>query len=237
MARYRLAFQTSYLISHPDGVKQVLQDNAQNYTKDHLGYSILRWFIGNGLLTSQGDFWLRQQRQRSLALRQPLRRVQQPTPIQHQPFQHLLNAAGGTVRAGAVAKRLGVPVAMVDQLRHASRLLAIPDGRGYTYPNWQFEGRGVLAGLPTVLAALQGTDPWQQVAFVLTPQAALGDQRPLDQLRAGAVSAVVRVAQHAGAAVREAAWHRHRPAATFLPRRNSAALSRCVCEPAGALHR
>jgi hypothetical protein len=141
------------------------------------------------------------------------------------------------MRAGAVAKRLGVPVAMVDQLRHASRLLAIPDGRGYTYPNWQFEGRGVLAGLPTVLAALQGTDPWQQVAFVLTPQAALGDQRPLDQLRAGAVSAVVRVAQHAGAAVREAAWHRHRPAATFLPRRNSVALSRCVCEPAGALHR
>ncbi len=63
----------------------------------------------------------------------------------------------------------------------------------------------MLAGLPTVLAALQGTDPWQQVAFVLTPQAALGDQRPLDQLRAGAVSAVVRVAQRTGTVVGEAA--------------------------------
>src|ERR671932_256223 len=110
-------------------------------------------------------------------------------------LQHLLNAAGGTMRAGAVAKRLGVPVAMVEQLRQAGRLLALPDARGYSYPIWQFEGRGVLAGLPTVLAALHGADVWQQVAFVLTPQAALGDQRPLDQLRAGAVSEVLRVAR------------------------------------------
>ena len=127
------------------------------------------------------------------------------SPPQDRTFQHLLDATGGTVRAGAVAKRLGVPVAMVEQLRQAGRLLAIPDERGYRYPNWQFEGRGVLAGLPTVLAALQGADSWQQAAFVLTPQAALGDQRPLDQLRAGAVSAVVRVAQRTGAVVGDAA--------------------------------
>ena len=120
-------------------------------------------------------------------------------------MMHLLDGAGGTVRAGAVAKRLGVPVGMVDHLRQAGRLLAIPDERGYSYPSWQFEGRGVLAGLPTVLAALQGANPWQQVAFVLTPHAALGDQRPLDQLRAGAVSAVVRVAQRTGTVVGETA--------------------------------
>ena len=53
----------------------------------------------------------------------------------------------------------------------------------------------MLAALLTALAALQGADPWQQVAFVLTPQAALGDQRPLDQLRAGAVSAVLQAAR------------------------------------------
>ncbi len=104
------------------------------------------------------------------------------SPTNHRTVSHLVDAAGGTVRAGAVAKRLGVPVAMVDHLRQVGRLLALPDGRGYRYPSWQFEGRGVLAGLPTVLAALQGADPWQQMAFVLTPQAALGGQRPLDQL-------------------------------------------------------
>ena len=117
------------------------------------------------------------------------------SPTNDGTLQHLLAAAGGTVRAGAVAKRLGVPAAMVDQLRQAGRLLAIPDARGYTYPSWQFEGRGVLAGLPTVLATLPGADRWQQIAFVLTPQAALGGQRPLDQLRAGAVRAVLRVAR------------------------------------------
>ncbi len=116
------------------------------------------------------------------------------TPGQALP-RHLLELEGGAVRAGAVAKRLGVPVALVDQLRQAGRLLAVPDAQGYHYPSWQFEGRGVLAGLPTVLAALEGADPWQQVAFVLTPQAALGGQRPLDQLRAGAVSEVLRVAR------------------------------------------
>ena len=68
---------------------------------------------------------------------------------------------------------------------------------------WEDEQCAMLK-LPMVLAALQGADPWQQVAFVLTPQTEFGDQRPLDQLRAGAVSAVVRVAQGTGAAVREA---------------------------------
>src|SRR5919202_6362381 len=78
--------------------------------------------------------------------------------------------SGDAIFGGAVATRLGVPVAMVEQLRHAGRLLAIPDAQGYHYPSWQFEGRGVLAGLPTVLAGLPGADPWKQIAFVLMPQ-------------------------------------------------------------------
>ena len=67
------------------------------------------------------------------------------SPTNLRTVMHLVDAAGGTVRAGAVAKRLGVPVAMVEQLRQAGRLLALPDARGYSYPSWQFEGRGVLA--------------------------------------------------------------------------------------------
>lgn len=59
---YRLGPLRSYLITHPDGVKRVLQEHVKNYTKDHVSYSIVRWLAGNGLLTSQGDFWLRQRR-------------------------------------------------------------------------------------------------------------------------------------------------------------------------------
>lgn len=62
VARYRLGLLQSYLVTHPDGVKRVLQDHVANYTKDHLSYGMVRWVAGNGLVTSQGDFWLRQRR-------------------------------------------------------------------------------------------------------------------------------------------------------------------------------
>ncbi|MCY1045916.1 cytochrome P450 [Corallococcus sp. bb12-1] len=59
---YRLGPIKSHLIAHPDGVRHVLQDHVKNYTKDHLSYRMGKWITGNGLLTSQGDFWLRQRR-------------------------------------------------------------------------------------------------------------------------------------------------------------------------------
>jgi cytochrome P450 len=62
VARYRLGPITSHLVTHPEGVKRVLQDNVSNYTKDHLSYGMVRWIAGNGLVSSQGDFWLRQRR-------------------------------------------------------------------------------------------------------------------------------------------------------------------------------
>jgi cytochrome P450 len=62
VSRYQLGPIRSHLIAHPDGVRQVLQENVKNYTKDHISYGIVRWIAGNGLLTSQGDFWLRQRR-------------------------------------------------------------------------------------------------------------------------------------------------------------------------------
>ena len=113
-------------------------------------------------------------------------RAQEPLP------RDVLQAEGGLVRAGAVAKRLGVPVPVVEQLRLTGQLLAVPAAQGYHYPSWQFEGRGLLSGLPTVLQALRATpDPWDQLGFFLTPQAQLGGQRPLDLLRAGALEEVL----------------------------------------------
>ncbi|MCY1031287.1 cytochrome P450 [Corallococcus sp. BB11-1] len=62
VVRYRLGPIRSHLIAHPDGVRHVLQDHVKNYTKDHLSYRMGSWITGNGLLTSTGDFWLRQRR-------------------------------------------------------------------------------------------------------------------------------------------------------------------------------
>src|SRR5262245_65621579 len=53
--------RNGYLITNPADVRHVLQDNARNYHKSPL-YDKLRTVLGNGLLTSEDDFWLRQRR-------------------------------------------------------------------------------------------------------------------------------------------------------------------------------
>ena len=47
------------LISHPDDIKYVLQDNNRNYRK---GYDQVKPVLGNGLVSSEGEFWRRQRR-------------------------------------------------------------------------------------------------------------------------------------------------------------------------------
>ncbi len=60
--RYPVGPLAVYLICAPDGVKHVLQDNHRNYCKDTFQYNLLSTITGQGLLTSDGDFWLRQRR-------------------------------------------------------------------------------------------------------------------------------------------------------------------------------
>jgi cytochrome P450 len=50
-----------FAIAHPDGIKHALQENHRNYTKS-FDYQILARLLGNGLVTSEGDLWLRQRR-------------------------------------------------------------------------------------------------------------------------------------------------------------------------------
>jgi cytochrome P450 len=51
----------SHFVAHPDYVQHVLQDNQHNYRKAWT-YLPLRAFLGDGLLTSDGDLWLRHRR-------------------------------------------------------------------------------------------------------------------------------------------------------------------------------
>lgn len=50
------------LLRNPEHVEHVLVDNVKNYCKQTRGYRALRKILGNGLLTSEGDFWRRQRR-------------------------------------------------------------------------------------------------------------------------------------------------------------------------------
>jgi cytochrome P450 len=58
---FKIGPRRGYLITSPADVRHVLQDNARNYHKSPL-YEKLRLSLGNGLLTSEDEFWLRQRR-------------------------------------------------------------------------------------------------------------------------------------------------------------------------------
>jgi cytochrome P450 len=62
IVRVRMVHKTALFIYRPEYIKHVLLDNAANYTKTTRGYDKLRLILGNGLVTSEGDFWLRQRR-------------------------------------------------------------------------------------------------------------------------------------------------------------------------------
>lgn len=58
---FRLAHRTIYFINKPEYITHILQTNHKNYKKS-LAYRKLSLMLGNGLFTSEGDFWLRQRR-------------------------------------------------------------------------------------------------------------------------------------------------------------------------------
>ncbi len=51
----------NYVINHPDDIKRVLLSNHRNYTKGE-GIDQVKILLGNGIMTSEGDFWRRQRR-------------------------------------------------------------------------------------------------------------------------------------------------------------------------------
>ena len=50
-----------YVINHPDDVKRVMLSTHRNYTKGG-GMDRVKILLGNGIMTSEGDFWRRQRR-------------------------------------------------------------------------------------------------------------------------------------------------------------------------------
>ena len=86
IARVPLGSETLYLFSHPDLVRDVLVTNHRNFHKGR-GLERAKMLLGDGLLTSEGDFHLRQ------------RRLSQPA------FHRQRIAGYGTVMSEYAAKR------------------------------------------------------------------------------------------------------------------------------------
>lgn len=89
-----------YVVSHPEGVKQVLQDQNKRYSKDTIQYHALSTITGRGLLTSDGAFWLRQRRLAQPAFARP--RLMALDSIVVPSTQAMLQRWQGLARQGAV---------------------------------------------------------------------------------------------------------------------------------------
>ena len=59
IVRLDLGPRQMILVSHPDQVKYILQDNNKNFAK---GYDTARPVLGNGLVTAEGEEWRRERR-------------------------------------------------------------------------------------------------------------------------------------------------------------------------------
>jgi cytochrome P450 len=63
VVRARFLYVTSYFLFNPDDIEYVLSTNAKNFVKAiSLRSNFFQRLLGNGLLTSEGEFWRRQRR-------------------------------------------------------------------------------------------------------------------------------------------------------------------------------
>lgn len=92
LASFRFGPKRIFLASHPDLVEQVLVADARHYVK-HFGARMYKPVLGNGLVTSEGEFWLRQ------------RRLAQPAFLKHRVLSY------APVMAEAVGRMLDTWVA------------------------------------------------------------------------------------------------------------------------------
>ncbi|MGB1699006.1 MAG: cytochrome P450, partial [Nannocystaceae bacterium] len=62
LVSFRMGPKQAYLLRSPADIKRVLVDRHRSYGKNTRGYDKMRVFMGQGLVTSEGDVWRRQRR-------------------------------------------------------------------------------------------------------------------------------------------------------------------------------
>src|SRR5947209_16683708 len=61
IVKLRFVYRSVYLLSHPDLIEEVVVTQSRNFIK-HFALRLNPLLLGKGLLTSEGDFWLKQRR-------------------------------------------------------------------------------------------------------------------------------------------------------------------------------
>jgi hypothetical protein len=116
----------------------------------------------------------------------------------------ILQDAGITYSVAKVCSLLKIDPAKLESMRQQHKLVGLPLENGdRVYPQWQFVKAWffryrILRGLDLVLAALNHSDSWEQVAFLLDPLVATDISTPLAALQDGQIAQVLTAAHNFG---------------------------------------
>ena len=101
-------------------------------------------------------------------------------------------AEGGSITCQAAAKLLGVSAASVVRRWRAYRLVGWREGKILRIPVWQFNGGKLLKGIEEILQVFQSHDEWRIMLYFLGNRRSLAQERPLDVLRRGESTKVIK---------------------------------------------
>jgi hypothetical protein len=106
----------------------------------------------------------------------------------------MVTLEGGVLSRDEFAGRIGLTAEELE----AQLLLWLDIDGERAYPAFQIAGAGLLSGMGAVVEAFAIEEPWMRVHFMLTGDARLGGQRPIDALRQGRIVDVIQAAQAYG---------------------------------------
>lgn len=135
-----------------------------------------------------------------------------PSPPSFDPYvagerlvEQLQAAEDGAWTGAELQARFGLSPAVLHRRRKEGRIVYWRDAQHeFHYPQWQFTPTGaLLPGVQEVLQRFHSDDEWRLMSYFLGQRRQLGDQRPLDLLRAGEKAKVL---AHAKLHAHENTW-------------------------------
>lgn len=153
--RLHLGPMQPVVLNHPRHAQHVLRDHAANYRKGGAMWETLRALLGNGLVVSEGEFWLRQRR-----MMQPQFHRQRLAGL----TDLMVNAMAESLASWAPAAGHGQPVNLLPAFNHLTMRVVIDTLFGASMARETMtevaEAMGYVLDYLMVGAATQGLPAW-----------------------------------------------------------------------------